>query len=92
MDGLSIRIKLADGTENTYVLRPRIIVEFEQKFGKGFAKLLGDEQKLEYIYYLGWAALKANGHVLKPFGLDFLDTVESCEIITDPNSESTATA
>lgn len=83
---------MSDGAEHSYSLRPRIIVAFEQKFGKGFGKLLGEDQKLEHLYYLGWETLKANGVVVKPFGMDFLDTIETCELITDPNSESTATA
>ena len=85
MDGLSIKVKLVDKEEMTFSLRPRIIVEFEQKYGKGMAKLFGDGQKLEHLYYLGWATLKANGVVVKPFGNDFLDTVKSCELVTDPS-------
>jgi hypothetical protein len=92
MDGLFIKVKTNDGTDATFPLRPRIIVEFEQKFGKGLAKLIGEEQKLEHIYYLGWLALKANGKVVKPFGNDFLDTLEAVSLDTDPNSESTETA
>lgn len=53
MDGLFIKVKTNDGTDATFPLRPRIIVEFEQKYGKGLAKLIGEEQKLEHIYYLG---------------------------------------
>lgn len=92
MDGLSVKVTMEDGTEHQNVLRPRVIVDFEQKFGKGMAKLLGEEQKLEHIYYLGWATLKANGIPVKPFGGDFLDTIKSVELVTDPNLESTATA
>ena len=85
MDGLSVKTVLEDGTEHTFSLRPRIIVDFEQKFGKGMGKLLADEQKLEHIYYLGWATLKANGIIVKPFGAEFLDTIKSVELVTDPN-------
>ena len=85
MDGLSVKTVLEDGTEHIFSLRPRIIVDFEQKYGKGMAKLFGDEQKLEHIYYLGWATLKANGIVVKPFGSEFLDTIKSVELVTDPN-------
>lgn len=85
MDGLSVKTTLVDGTEHTFSLRPRIIVDFEQKFGKGMGKLLADEQKLEHIYYLGWATLKANGIVVKPFGSEFLDTIQAVELVTDPN-------
>ena len=52
MDGLFIKVKTNDGTDATFPLRPRIIVDFEQKYGKGLAKLIGEEQKLEHIYYL----------------------------------------
>jgi hypothetical protein len=92
MDGLQIKVKTTDGTESVYSLRPRIIVDFEQKYGKGLAKLIGEEQKLEHIYYLGWLALKANGKVVKPFGPDFLDTLEGVSLETDPSFESTETA
>jgi hypothetical protein len=91
MDGLSIKTVMADGTEHNFSLRPRIIVDFEQKFGKGLAKLLGDEQKLEHIYYLGWKSLQSNGIIVKPFGGEFLDTIKSVELVSDPSSESTET-
>ena len=55
MDGLAVKVNLVEGTEHTFVLRPRVIVEFEQKFNKGLGKLIGDEQKLEHLYYLAWA-------------------------------------
>lgn len=91
MDGLKIRVKTTDGMDATYSLRPRIIVEFENKYNKGLAKLIAEEQKLEHIYYLAWLALKHNGRVVKPFGPDFLDTLEEVSLVTDPNSESTET-
>jgi hypothetical protein len=91
MDGLSIKTVMADGTEHNFSLRPRIIVDFEQKFGKGLAKLLGDEQKLEHIYYLGWKSLQSNGIIVKPFGGEFLDSIKSVELVSDPSSESTET-
>jgi hypothetical protein len=92
MDGLQIKVKTSDGVEGTYSLRPRSIVAFEQKFGKGFAKLLGEDQKLEHIYFLAWSALKDGGKVVKPWGDSFLDTLDSVELVVDPNLESTETA
>jgi hypothetical protein len=90
MDGLSIIIKTNDGVEGTFSLRPRTIVAFEQKFNKGLAKLFADDQKMEHIYYLAWQTLRDNGKVIKPFGPDFLDTLEKVELTSDPNSDSTA--
>jgi len=91
MDGLSLKIKTNDGVDSVFSLRPRTIVAFEQKFGKGLAKLFAEDQKMEHIYFLAWQSLKDNGRVVKPFGPEFLDTLESVEMISDPNSESTAT-
>jgi hypothetical protein len=92
MDGLSIKIKTNDGVDSVFSLRPRTIVAFEQKFGKGLAKLFAEDQKMEHIYYLCWQSLKDNGRVVKPFGPEFLDTLESVELVSDPNSESTEIA
>jgi len=92
MDGLSIKVKTTDGNLSTYKLTPRIIVAFEQQFGKGLPKLIGEEQKIEHIFWLGWKAQQVNGVIVKPFGPEYLDTILSAELDADPNSESTATA
>ena len=92
MDGLKIKVKTSDGVEGTYSLRPKSIVAFEQKFNKGFAKLLSEDQKLEHVYFLAWSALKDSGKVVKPWGEGFLDTLDSVELVVDPNSESTEIA
>lgn len=92
MDGLAIKVKTVDGVESIYKLTPRIIVAFEQNFGKGLPKLIGEEQRIEHIFWLGWKAQQVNGVVVKPFGPDYLDTIVSAELDADPNFESTAKA
>lgn len=92
MDGLKIKVKTTDGQEGLYSLRPKTLVAFENKYNKGFIKLLSEDQKLEHIYFLAWAAMRDSGKVVKPFGDAFLDTLDSVELETDPNSESTETA
>jgi hypothetical protein len=92
MDGLSLKIVTNDGVDSVFSLRPRTIVAFEQKFGKGLAKLFSEDQKMEHIYYLAWQSLKDNGRVVKPFGPEFLDSLISVEMISDPNLESTEIA
>jgi hypothetical protein len=92
MDGLSLKIKTNDGVDSVFSLRPRTIVAFEQKFGKGLAKLFSEDQKMEHIYFLAWQSLKDNGRVVKPFGPEFLDTLISVEMVSDPNLESTEIA
>lgn len=91
MDGLSIKVKTTDGAEASYKLTPRIIVAFEQQFGKGMPKLLGEEQRVEHIYWLAWKAQQVNGVVVKLFGPDYLDSIVSAELDADNSFESTAT-
>jgi hypothetical protein len=92
MYGLAIKVKTNDGVEVSYKLTPRIIVAFEQNFGAGMPKLLGEQQKVEYIYWLAWKAMQVNGVVVKLFGPEFLDTIISAELDSDSSFESTATA
>lgn len=92
MDGLNIKVKTTDGNEGVYPLRPKTIVAFEQKFNKGFAKLLSEDQKLEHVYFLAWGAMRDSGKVVKPWGEAFLGELDSVELVTDPNLESTEIA
>jgi hypothetical protein len=92
MDGLSVKVKTIDGAEVSYKLTPRIIVAFEQQFGAGMPKLLGEQQKVEHIFWLGWKAQQTSGMVVKPFGPDYLDSIASAELEVDNSFESTATA
>ena len=91
MDGLAIKVKTTDGVEASYKLTPRIIVAFEQNFGKGMPHLLGQEQRVEHIYWLAWKAMQVNGVVVKLFSPEFLDTIVSAELDSDSSFESTAT-
>ena len=91
MNGLSIFVKLTDGSEHTLKLTPRTLVGFEQKFQKGFAKAL-DDSKFEHIYWLAWTSLNSDGIVVKPFGDGFFDDLEEARLVADENLESTETA
>jgi hypothetical protein len=92
MDGLGIKVKTTDGNEASYKLTPRVIVAFEQQYGKGMPKLLGEEQKVEHVYWLAWKCMQSNGVVVKPFGPEFLDTIVSAELDADDSFGSTETA
>lgn len=87
MNGVQMRIILTTKEDVTYPLSPRAIVEWEQKFNKGMAKMLSEDQKFEQLFYLAWLLLRNNGHTPKPFGNDFLDTIENIELLTDPSFE-----
>ena len=92
MDGLGIKVKTTDGNETSYKLTPRVIVAFEQQYGKGMPKLLGEEQKVEHVDWLAWKCMQSNGVIVKPFGPEFLDTIVSAELDADDSFGSTETA
>jgi hypothetical protein len=92
MDGLSIKVKTTEGVEASYKLTPRVIVAFEQQYGKGMPKLLGEEQKIEHVYWIAWKSMQTNGVVVKPWGPEFLDTIISAELDSDASFESTEIA
>lgn len=91
MDGLAIKVKTTDGLDASYKLTPRLIVAFEQQFGKGLPRLISEEQKIEHVYWLAWKAMQINNIVVKPFGPEFLDTLVSAELDSDANFGSTET-
>ena len=92
MDGLAIKVKTTDGVEASYKLTPRVIVGFEQQYGAGMPKLLGEQQKIEHIYWLAWKSMQIAGIVVKPWGPDFLDTIISAELDADDSFGSTEIA
>ena len=92
MEGISIKVRKTDGEENTYSIRPRAIVEWEQKFNKGLAKMLGEELRFEQLYYLAWVVMRNSGVSPKPFGNDFLDTLAHVELVSDEDFVSTEIA
>lgn len=92
MDVLAIKVKTTDGVEATYKLTPRVIVGFEQQYGKGMPKLLGEEQKIEHIYWLAWKSMQTAGIIVKPWGPEFLDTIVSAELDADDSFGSTEIA
>lgn len=79
MISLSLQIKTAD-TSGTYVVGPRTQVAFEREWKVGLPKAFGDQQRVEYLYWLGWKAMQDSGAVVKPFE-GWLDTVESVEMV-----------
>jgi hypothetical protein len=92
MDGLAIKVKTTDGVEASYKLTPRVIVGFEQQYGAGMPKLLGEQQKIEHIYWLAWKSMQIAGIIVKPWGPEFLDTIISAELDADDSFGSTEIA
>lgn len=86
MIGANLRITLAD---ETFVapITPRVAIDFERHFKMGLVKALANEQKMEHMFWLGWASVKATGRVVKPFD-SWLDEVLNVQFIGAGNDEA----
>jgi len=52
---------------------------------KGFHKAFRDEEKQSDVYWLAWEVTRRSGETVKPFGMDFIETLKSVEVLdSDP--------
>lgn len=76
---LKIKVTKTDGSSKTFSVTPRVIVAFEREFGKGLVAAYGNDNRMEYTYWLAWKADHAAGNVVKPFDA-YLDEIVSVEL------------
>lgn len=80
-----LKITRLDGLTTEHEITPAIEYEFEQQKGKGFFKALREEEKQSDVYLLCWYAIKRSGETVKPFGIEFIETLKSVEVLeSDP--------
>ena len=84
---LQLKITRVSGEVDTIKITPVIEFAFEQYAKKGFRKAFLEDEKQSDIYWLAWECLRKSGVAVKPFGQDFLETLESVEVevIDSPN-------
>lgn len=81
----SLKITLTDGETTEHRITPALEFAFEQHHKTGFLKAFREEEKQSHLFWLAWEALRRSGHTVKPFGLDFVATLESVEVVEDSN-------
>ena len=72
-------VTMTDETVHEIEITPRLEYSFEQHTKKGFHKTLVEESKQSDVYWLAWEGLRLSGVTVKPFGVDFLDTLKSVD-------------
>lgn len=81
MQGWRVRVVRNGEPEAVYQVTPKVVVEFERFHKVGLAKAFQEQQKLEHIYWLGWAAERASGRVVPVFD-QWLDEIENVDMET----------
>jgi len=83
---MQLKITQIDGTVSKHRITPAVEVAFEKHFKGGFAKIFRENERSEDLYWLAWECLRRSGQIVRPFGDEFLDTLEAVELVDDdPN-------
>jgi len=80
-----LKIVRNDGSELQGEITPAVEYAFEQYAKKGFHKAFRDDEMQTSVYWLAWEVTRRSGESVKPFGMDFIETLKSVEVLdSDP--------
>ena len=80
-----LKITRTDGTTTEHEITPAVEFAFEATKGKGFHKAFRDDERSSDVYWLAWECLRRSGETVKPFGIDFVETLKAVEVLeSDP--------
>ena len=80
-----LKITRTDGSVTEHEITPAVEFAFEATKGKGFHKAFRDDEKQSDVYWLAWECIRRSGETVKPFGLEFVETLKQVEVLeSDP--------
>ena len=79
----SLKITQTDGTTTEHRITPAIEYAFELHHKIGFHKAFREKEEQGLLFWLAWECLRASGTTVKPFGMDFVATLDSVEVVED---------
>lgn len=83
---MRIKVTRADGSENVFDISPAVEYAFELTQKKSFYKAFRDEEMQSHLYWVAWECVRRSGETVKPFGMDFVESLKSIEVLPDdPN-------
>lgn len=80
-----LKIVRQDGSVLEGEISPAVEYAFEKYANKGFHLAFRTEEKQSDVYWLAWEITRRSGETVKPFGLEFIETLKSVEVLdSDP--------
>jgi len=80
-----LKIVRQDGSVLEGEITPAVEFAFELHHKKGFHKAFRDDEMQTSVYWLAWEITRRSGESVKPFGMDFIETLKSVEVLdSDP--------
>ena len=78
-----LKITRADGSVSEHQITPSIEYAFELHAKEGFHKAFRLHERQSDVYWLSWECLRRSGEIVKPFGVEFIDTLSKVEVLDD---------
>ena len=75
-----LKIVRTDGSIVEGEISPAVEYFFEQQTKMGFHKAFRDEEKQSHVYLLAWEIVRRSGETVKPYGLEFIETLKSVSV------------
>jgi hypothetical protein len=80
-----LKIVRQDGSVLEGDITPAVEYAFEMYAKMGFHKAFRDEEKQSHVYWLAWEITRRSGETVKPYGIEFIETLKSVEVLdSDP--------
>ena len=75
-----LKIVRNDGSVLEGEITPAVEYAFEQYAKKGFHKAFRDDEMQTSVYWLAWEVTRRSGESVKPFGIDFVESLKSVSV------------
>lgn len=80
-----LKIVRTDGSIVEGEITPAVEYFFEQQTKMGFHRAFREEEKQSHVYLLAHEIIRRSGETVKPFGMEFIETLKSVEVLdSDP--------
>jgi hypothetical protein len=80
-----LKITRMDGSVLEGEITPAVEYSFELYSKKGFHRSFREDEMQTSVYWLSWEITRRSGESVKPFGIEFIETLKSVEVLdSDP--------
>jgi hypothetical protein len=80
-----LKITRMDGSVLEGEITPAVEYSFELYAKKGFHRSFREDEMQTSVYWLSWEITRRSGESVKPFGIEFIETLKSVEVLdSDP--------
>jgi hypothetical protein len=80
-----LKITRMDGTVIEGEITPAVEYLFELHHKVGFHRAFREQEMQGMVYWLAWEVTRRSGETVKPYGIEFIETLKSVEVLdSDP--------